>query len=80
VVNASGQIVNQPLGMMDAFAIHTGARPLAVTLASFAAAQAGRGRCCVSWETASELNNTPGSTSTAATAPAGPERATERGC
>lgn len=56
VVNSSGQIVNQPLGMMDAFAIHTGARPLAVALASFEAVQQGEA-VLVSWETASELNN-----------------------
>ncbi|HNU04738.1 MAG TPA: alpha-amylase family protein, partial [Anaerolineae bacterium] len=55
-VNASGQIVNQTLGAMDAFAIYSGAGPLAVTLASFEATQQGEA-VLVSWETVSELNN-----------------------
>jgi pullulanase len=56
VVNASGQIVNQTLGAMDAFAIYQGGSPLAVTLASFAAEQVDD-QVRVSWETASELGN-----------------------
>ncbi len=56
VVNSSGQIVNQTLDAMDAFAIYAGGSPLAVTLASFDA-QAQAGHVLVSWETVSELNN-----------------------
>ncbi len=56
MVNASGQIVNQTLGAMDAFAIYAGAQPLAVTLANFEA-EVEAGQVAVTWETTSELHN-----------------------
>ncbi|MCB9153736.1 MAG: pullulanase-type alpha-1,6-glucosidase, partial [Caldilineae bacterium] len=56
VVDASGQIVNQPLGSMDAIAIYSGAGPLAVTLAGFSAEQV-NDLVRVTWETVSELDN-----------------------
>ena len=56
VVNASGQIVNQTLNAMDAFAIYSGAGPLAVTLADFSAQQVDD-FLRVTWETVSELGN-----------------------
>jgi hypothetical protein len=57
VVDSSGQVVNQTLDAMDAFAIYVGGGPLAVTLASFDA-QVQPGHVLVSWETVSELDNT----------------------
>ncbi|HSN77628.1 MAG TPA: pullulanase-type alpha-1,6-glucosidase [Anaerolineae bacterium] len=56
VVNASGQIVDQTLNAMDAFAIYSGAGPLAVTLADFSAEQV-EDFVRVAWETVSELDN-----------------------
>jgi len=56
LVNGSGQIVSQALNSMDAFAIYSGGGPLAVTLASFDAAQQGDA-VVVAWETVSELDN-----------------------
>ena len=71
VVNASGQIANQTLNAMDALAIYSGAGPLAVTLADFHAEQVDD-FVRVTWETASELDNS-GFNLYRGTSAAGPE-------